>query len=123
MDKRLSVTIVMIVVLAASILLFVIQSQPITDIPDDVRHKLTDSMIEMLSSTPADELIDSIVVCSGPNYLSRAQDAIGNFTVLHDWDSFRMFRAMLLPSQIIELARQSFVSLIDFNSEEAVIPV
>ncbi|MHA1960803.1 MAG: hypothetical protein ACW99U_11255, partial [Candidatus Thorarchaeota archaeon] len=121
MNKCVSGTVVMIVVLGTGGLLQVTQNEPITDIPDDARPKLTDSMIEVLLTTPLDELIDSFVECSEPDYVNKSWDAVGNFTVLSDWgDSLRKFRALLYPEQIIELARQSFVVLVDFNSDSLV---
>jgi hypothetical protein len=110
-------------VLGTSFLLFANFNQPVETVyvPEQIKDKLSDDLIEILSSTSVDQEVDVIVGCTGPQYLERAEEIIGNFTVLDDWDSFQMFHAMLLPPQIVELANQSFVWRIDYNSYQIVI--
>lgn len=116
-------SLVLVIVLGSGFLIFAGISKPIDTvyIPEEIKDKLASDLIEILSTTPVDQEVDVIVGCTGPQYLERAEEVIGNFTVLNDWDSFQMFHAMLLPPQIVDLASQSFVWRIDYNSAQIVI--
>ena len=116
-------SLVLVIVLGTGFLIFKSVNQPVETVyvPEQIKDKLSDELIEILSTTSVFQEVDVIVGCTGPRYLERAEEVIGNFTVLDDWDSFQLFHAMLLPPQIVELASQSFVWRIDYNSEGSII--
>jgi hypothetical protein len=116
-------SLVIVIVLGTGFLAFAGFTQPIdtVDIPESIKDKLGSDLIEILSSTSVDQEVDVIVVCAGPRYLERTLDVLGNYTLLKDWTNFMMFHAMLFPPQIVELASQTFVSRIDYNSQEIVV--
>ncbi len=115
-------SIVLVLVLGPSFLIFVgINLIDTVDIPDDIKDKLDERLIEILFTTHGYQRVDVIVGCIGPGYLERAHEVIGYFTVLKDWNRVQMFRAMLFPLQIALLVSQDFVWRIDYNSWEIVI--
>lgn len=116
------VSLVLVLVLGPSFLIFVgINLVDTVNSPDDIKDKLDEDLIEILFTTPVYQRVDVIVGCTEPGYIERAQDVIGYFTVLKDWNQVQMFRAMLFTLQILELASQDFVWRIDYNSWEIVI--
>ncbi|MDF1540003.1 MAG: S8 family serine peptidase, partial [Candidatus Thorarchaeota archaeon] len=94
-------------------------NEPSFYIPEVVRTKLGQDAMSMLTSEERE--IDAIVTCERDtrmDYLGNAKQYIGNFDTTRNWNRFNMFRATLTADQVVNLAKQPFVTRIDNNTRE-----
>lgn len=90
-------------------------------IPDKVRTKLGEDVVEMLTSGKT--LVDAIVTCKMDgyeDYLERAQEYLENIEVTKNWNRFKMFRSTLTADQLVKIAELPFITRIDNNTMEQV---
>jgi len=90
-------------------------------IPDDVRSKLGQDLIDVIQLGTMNTEHDCIIACSSSEAMYTIIDSLQDDSVEKVWESFGMFRAFLTPGQIFDIARIDDVIRIDYNSEEIVI--
>lgn len=90
-------------------------------IPDDVKSKLGQGLIEVIQLGTMNTEHDCIIGCSSSEAMYTVIDSLQDDSVEKIWKSFGMFRAFLTPEQIFDVARMNEVIRIDYNSEEIVI--
>lgn len=84
-------------------------------IPEDVEHKLTQSLIERIEAGTSDTIHDCIIVCNSTEDTYTVVDTLPSESVEQVWDLLGGFHAFLTPEQIFDLARMDEVVMIDYN--------
>lgn len=84
-------------------------------IPDDIEHKLTQSLIERIEAGTNVTIHDCIIVCNSTEDTYAVVDTLPSELVEEIWDSLGGFHAFLTPYQIFDLARMDEVVMIDYN--------
>jgi serine protease AprX len=88
-------------------------------IQQEILAKLDPEIIEELSDSNIAHRVDAIVACSKdsyPNHIQLAQAAVRDISITKEWMGYPIFKANLTKSQVLQLAKQQFVTRIDNNS-------
>ena len=87
-------------------------------VPDDVRPKLGQDLIDRIQVGTMDTEHDCIIACDSSEAMITVIDLLPDDSIERVWESFNMFRAFLTPEQIFDIARMNEVTRIDYNTEE-----
>ena len=89
-------------------------------ISSDVIAKLGHSLVSTLNNNQADDRkLDVLIRCdknSEPNYVAEARTQVRDMTITKVWQCLGGFRAEATPSEVLKIAKMSFVTRIDLNS-------
>ncbi|MFW9832482.1 MAG: hypothetical protein ACFFEK_00655 [Candidatus Thorarchaeota archaeon] len=85
-------------------------------VPEDVKQKLSEDLIDRIHSGSLNTKHDCIVACNTSEDMYNVIELLPSEAVEEIWESFGMFHAFLLPEQIFSLARMNEVVRIDYNT-------
>ncbi len=114
---------VLIVSIAALILFsgFTLWSVTRVSVPDDVKQKLNQELIDRIQAGTWANIHDCVIMCSSTEDTFTVVDTLPSESVKDVWDSLGGFHAFLTPEQIFTIARMDEVVIIDYNAYEIVI--
>ena len=96
---------------------FFIGSVNRVSVPDDVRGKLGQDLIERIENGTIFTIHDCVIMCSSPEDTYTVVDTLPSESIVTIWDSIGGFHAFLTPDQIFSIARMDEVVRIDYNAE------
>jgi hypothetical protein len=97
---------------------FFIWSISRVSVPDDVRGKLGQDLIERIEIGTIFTIHDCVIACSSPEDTYTVVDALPSESIETVWENIGAFHAFLTPDQIFSIARMNEVVRIDYNSME-----
>lgn len=84
-------------------------------VPDDIKSKLGQELIERIQNGTLATTHDCIVVCSSTEDTHTVVDTLPSESVLDVWELLGGFHALLRPAHIFNIARMDEVIRIDYN--------
>ena len=85
-------------------------------VPDDVKNKLSQDLIERIQAGTFDTIHDCIIACRSIDDAYTVINTIPNESVEQVWELLGGFHAFLTPDQIFRIARMDEVVRIDYNA-------
>ena len=95
---------------------FLIFSADRVSVPDDVREKMGQDLIERIETGTIFTIHDCVIMCSSPEDTYTVVDTLPSESIETIWGSIGGFHAFLTPDQIFSIARMDEVVRIDYNS-------
>ena len=100
---------------------FTLWSVSRVSVPDDVKQKLGQELIERIQAGTWANIHDCVIMCRSPEDTYTVVDTLPSESVETVWESIGGFHAFLTPEQIFSIARMDEVVRIDYNAVEIVI--
>ena len=94
---------------------FTLWSATRASVPDDVKPKLGQDLIERIQAGTLFTIHDCIILCSSTEDTYTVVDTLPSESVENVWESLGGFHAFLTPAQIFSIARMDEVVRIDYN--------
>ena len=91
-------------------------------VPDNVRGKLGQDLIERIEIGTIFTIHDCIIMCSSPEDTYTVVDTLPSESIETVWDSIGGFHAFLTSDQIFSIARMDEVVRIDYNAVMSIFP-
>ena len=107
----LIVSIVSLLVLSG----FFVGSVSRVSVPDDVRGKLGQELIERIENGTIFTVHDCIIACSSIEDTYTVVDTLPSDSIETVWENLGAFHAFLTPDQIFSIAKMDEVLFIDYN--------
>ena len=95
---------------------FFVGSVSRVSVPDDVRGKMGQDLIERIESGTIFTIHDCVIMCSSPDDTYTVVDTLPSESIETVWENIGGFHAFLTPDQIFSIARMDEVVRIDYNS-------
>ncbi|MHA1925848.1 MAG: hypothetical protein ACW974_08020 [Candidatus Thorarchaeota archaeon] len=112
------VSVVSLLVLSGFLVLSVYRAS----VPDDVRGKLGQDLIERIENGTIFTIHDCIIMCSSPEDTDTVVDTLPSESIETVWEYIGGFHAFLTPDQIFSIARMDEVVRIDYNAMMSTFP-
>ncbi len=84
-------------------------------VPDDVRGKLGQELIERIENGTIFTVHECIIACSSVEDMHTVVDTLPSNSIETVWENIGAFHAFLTPDQIFSIARMNEVLFIDSN--------
>ena len=94
---------------------FFVGSVSRVSVPDDVRGKMGQELIERIQNGTIFTIHDCIIACSSIEDTYVVVDTLPSESIETVWENIGAFHAFLTPDQIFSIARMDEVAFIDYN--------